>query len=98
MSAVDSKRIASGSSADYSAAPLPNRIYRVRLCSGESRRWRFLGDDRLFGPRWQDLESGERFSERSLSYAWEVVEVDRDAPKEVAFNEECPARARPGRA
>lgn len=82
MSAVDSKRLGSGGSADYRAALLPNHIYRVRmLCSGEYRDWRLLGIDRLCGPCWQDCVSGERFTERSLSYAWEIVEVSGESPK-----------------
>lgn len=54
--------------------PKRGRIYIVKLCSGESRRWRFLGTDARGLEWWQDEESGRAFSEASLMYAWEVVE------------------------
>ncbi len=49
------------------------RIYNIRLCSEELRRWRFLGADPHGLEWWEDEESGRAFSEASLMYAWEVV-------------------------
>lgn len=56
-----------------SPTPRPGGLYEVELCSGELRRWRFLGSDRFGAPRWRDEESGTEFSEASLMYAWRLV-------------------------
>lgn len=54
--------------------PEVGRIYVVELCSGERRRWRFLGVDARGVAWWRDEESGRSFSEVSLMYAWVLVE------------------------
>jgi hypothetical protein len=54
----------------------PDRVYVVRLCSGELRRWRFDGVDARGMAWWQDEESGASFSEAGLMYMWEVVGED----------------------
>jgi hypothetical protein len=48
-------------------------VYRIRLCSGEERRWRFLGHDALSRTRWRDMDSGREFNETSLLYVWEII-------------------------
>ena len=48
--------------------------YRIALCSGEVRRWRYLGLDPSGRGWWRDTETLYQFSEDSLMYAWQVVE------------------------
>ena len=47
--------------------------YRVRLCSGELREWRFDGRDARGLAWWRDVETGLGFSEAGLLYAWEIL-------------------------
>ncbi len=49
-------------------------IYQVELCSGEQRRWEYLGPDRRAVVWWRDLATARVFAESSLMYAWQVVE------------------------
>ncbi len=59
---------------------MPNREptvgdeYRIALCSGEVRCWRYLGPDPSGRGWWRDAETLYEFSEDSLMYAWRVVE------------------------
>lgn len=46
--------------------------YRVRLCSGELRCWRFEGADARGLVWWRDVDTGLSFSEASLMYAWQI--------------------------
>jgi len=46
----------------------------IKLCSGERRRWHYLGPDARGAIWWRDLETGREFSESSLMYAWSIVE------------------------
>lgn len=48
-------------------------IYAIELCSGESRRWQYLGPDGREQVWWHDTESGLEFAEASLMYAWHIV-------------------------
>jgi hypothetical protein len=48
--------------------------YLIELCSGEQRRWRFLGQDSKGVAWWRDLETSLEFNEGSLMYAWSIVE------------------------
>jgi hypothetical protein len=50
-----------------------NAIYLVQLCSGEHRRWQYLGQDLLTRSVWRDMETGREFNEASLMYVWEIV-------------------------
>jgi hypothetical protein len=50
-----------------------NEIYLVQLCSGEQRRWQYLGQDFLTRSVWRDMETGREFNEASLMYVWEIV-------------------------
>jgi len=52
----------------------------VELCSGELRRWRYLGSIAPLQAGWHDEESGLVFSESSLLYAWRVVREDDSSP------------------
>ncbi len=54
------------------------RIYTVRLCSGELRRWRFDGQDGRGFAWWHDVDTGMGFSEAGLLYAWELLQEDED--------------------
>lgn len=54
-------------------APIPDAIYRIELCSGEHRLWRYRGPDGRAAKWWQDVESGREFSETSLMYAWKII-------------------------
>ena len=58
-------------------APEAGEIYEIELCSGEIRRWQYLGPDRLAQVWWRDTESGLEFSETSLMYAWRIVRKER---------------------
>lgn len=49
-------------------------IYRIELCSGEQVLWRHLGPDAGARIWWQDVETGRKFEENSLMYAWRIVE------------------------
>lgn len=49
------------------------RVYIVELCSGEQRRWRFLGADAGGVVCWRDEETGRVFSEASVMYVWKIV-------------------------
>ncbi len=48
-------------------------VYIIELCSGEHRRWRFLGADPRGAVYWCDEETGRVFSEASVMYAWKIV-------------------------
>ena len=48
--------------------------YRITLCSGEVRRWLYLGLDPSGRGWWRDTETLYQFSEDSLMYTWQVVE------------------------
>lgn len=48
--------------------------YQIALCSGEVRRWRYLGPDPGGRGWWRDTEALCQFSEDTLMYAWQVVE------------------------
>ena len=56
-----------------SAPLLPHSLYRIELCSGEQRRWRYRGEDAQGNRWWRDEESGQEFNEASLMYAWQVL-------------------------
>lgn len=49
------------------------RVYRIELCSGELRCWRYLGSAGGEFAWWRDEETELEFSEASLLYAWQVV-------------------------
>ena len=53
--------------------PQVDRVYVIELCSGELRRWSFLGLDRRETTWWRDEETGRTFSEASLMYVWKIV-------------------------
>ena len=55
------------------AEPLAGRVYEIELCSGERRLWRYAGADARGIRWWQDGESGLKFSESSLMYAWKIL-------------------------
>ena len=50
-----------------------NRIYSIRLCSGEMRAWKYLGEGSGKRIWWCDSSTGIVFNEESILYAWEVV-------------------------
>lgn len=54
--------------------PEPDATYLIELCSGEQRRWRYLGPDARGAVWWRDLETQMEFSESSVMYAWSIVE------------------------
>jgi hypothetical protein len=53
--------------------PESNETYEIELCSGEHRRWRYLGPDSRSSVWWRDLETGSEFSEASLMYVWQII-------------------------
>jgi hypothetical protein len=59
--------------ANTGTAPETGEIYDIELCSGESRRWQYLGPDGREQIWWRDTESGLEFSETSLMYAWHIA-------------------------
>ena len=48
-------------------------VYAIQLCSGERRRWQYLGLDGRGLPRWRDCETRLEFGEGSLMYAWTLL-------------------------
>lgn len=48
-------------------------VYIVELCSGERRRWRFLGLDARGIAWWRDETTARSFSESSLMYVWQII-------------------------
>lgn len=60
----------------------PLSIYRIKLCSGEQRRWQFLRMDGLSRSVWRDVDTGLEFNEASLLYVWEVVGKDMEGPRD----------------
>jgi len=56
-----------------SAPLLPHSLYRIELCSGEQRCWRYRGEDAQGNRWWRDEESDQEFNEASLMYAWQVL-------------------------
>ena len=62
--------------------PILNNEYRIALCSGEIRRWRYLGQDELSQVWWLDVETGLEFNESSLMYAWQIVAEEGDLSAE----------------
>lgn len=57
--------------------PIAGSTYLIELCSGEQRRWRYLGPDSREMLWWSDQESGREFNEASLMYAWRILSVDK---------------------
>ena len=53
--------------------PQLNQTYVIELCSGEERRWRFLGPDSRSQIWWCDLETEREFNETSVMYSWQIV-------------------------
>lgn len=49
-------------------------IFRIELCSGEVRRWQYLGTDARSLVWWRDLDSRLEFNESSLMYAWRILD------------------------
>ncbi len=60
--------------------PVSDAIYRVELCSGEQRLWRYRGPDGRGAIWWQDVETAREFSETSLMYAWKIIAREEDCP------------------
>ena len=58
--------------------PLADGTYLIELCSGELRRWRYLGPDARSQIWWRDVESGREFTESSVMYAWQIVRKQDD--------------------
>ncbi len=58
---------------------IPNDVYNIELCSGEIRRWRYLGPDASEQVWWRDMETGLEFNESSLMYAWQI-QPEGEAP------------------
>lgn len=56
--------------------PEPAGNYLIELCSGELRRWRYLGSDAQARNWWRDCETGREFSEDSVMYSWRIVGAD----------------------
>lgn len=54
--------------------PALDGTYLIELCSGEQRRWRYLGQDARGSVWWRDLETALEFNEGSLMYAWSIIE------------------------
>ena len=54
-------------------APEMGEIYDIELCSGESRRWQYLGATGQMQAWWRDTESGLEFSEAGLMSAWRII-------------------------
>lgn len=50
-----------------------NEIYEIELCSGEVRRWQYLGSDSRRIIWWMDVETKTEFNEGGLMYAWRVL-------------------------
>ena len=53
--------------------PEASTSYLIELCSGEQRRWHYLGADTRGAVWWRDLETGMEFSESSVMYAWSIL-------------------------
>jgi len=60
---------------DSALEPKTGRIYVIELCSGEFRRWRYLGPGEQFHVWWYDMETGLEFSETNVMYAWRIVGI-----------------------
>ncbi|HQU79493.1 MAG TPA: hypothetical protein PLU47_08500 [Azonexus sp.] len=58
--------------------PFAGGTYIIELCSGELRRWRYLGPDARSQIWWRDVESGREFTESSVMYAWQIVRKQDD--------------------
>lgn len=84
--------VAAVAGAGAEAGPLPGRRYRIALCSGEERCWRYLGRQGETG-QWQDEESGQSFSEASVMYAWRIIAAEPVAPDQPG--DSSPGSARP---
>ncbi len=55
---------------------IPHAIYRIELCGGEIRQWRYLGPDAGSQVWWRDVETGAEFNESSLMYTWQILPDD----------------------
>ncbi|MGA9396010.1 MAG: hypothetical protein WCA83_10525 [Azonexus sp.] len=81
--AADSGANAATGSSDYSSLePKFGAIYVVELCSGELRRWRYLGLGEQSRRWWGDMESGLEFNETSVMYAWRIVGEENLRPEQ----------------
>lgn len=50
-----------------------NHTYSIRLCSGETRAWKYLGEGAGGRVWWCDISTGVVFNEASILYAWEML-------------------------
>lgn len=53
-----------------------NVTYCVELCSGERRRWQYLGIGTYADVWWRDMENGKEFNEATVMYAWTIISVE----------------------
>ncbi len=53
---------------------LVNHVYSIELCSGEKRRWKYLGEDDSGKVWWTDQDTGAVFNEESIMYVWTVFD------------------------
>jgi hypothetical protein len=75
----DSDSVA-GNPACLALEPKLGEIYVIELCSGERRRWRYLGVSEQSPGWWRDMETGLEFSETSLMYAWRIIGAEPPQP------------------
>lgn len=59
---------------------LVNRIYSIKLCSGEVRTWKYLGEGSGGRVWWCDSATGSVFHEDSILYAWEIIDEFNQIP------------------
>jgi len=59
---------------DYSTLePKYDTTYLVMLCSGELRRWHYLGLSEQSYAWWDDMKTGLEFIENSVMHAWRIA-------------------------
>ncbi len=52
---------------------LVNHVYSIKLCSGEIRLWKHLGEGSGGRIWWCDSSTASVFHEDSILYAWEII-------------------------
>ena len=70
-------------SLDYSTLePKFGGNYLIELCSGELGRWHYLWPDEQSHVWWRDMETGLKFSEPSVIYAWRILGNENSEPEQ----------------
>lgn len=65
---------------------IPLTVYVIELCSGECRRWQYIGEAGNEQIVWIDVDTGREFNESSLMYAWSIIGRESEKSPDLPFS------------